>query len=447
MKRLLFVAIMTLCLTGGAMAQTYFYVNKANGSNRNDGKTPATAVKNIQKGIDLASDGDYVLVAEGNYFGTLDCGNINITKPVCIFGGYSSDFSTRDVLKYRTMVQPNATSNGTQKGQGTIWITSVVKPNAQVVIDGLIMDRGNSISYNARGEGKPEGVETPMMNPIGTEGKGGPNMDEKVFTAETSMIYLNGQSGVVNSTNITIRNCAFINAPNHAVNGMLKAGSMTVENCVFVNVRMDVMDVRGADNKVMTPIVFRNNTVLFSWSRTKDLGDMGYGFRMNPGTCCTLQNNIMGFCTFAAIDRTHIDSDNNREAQRTDVVEDNIFFLNRQTDLTIPGGGMFTRVKCEDFDDVEQLSKTSGNKSLTDPSVFKGVLDEAYVNGFLNVSYSESTSYDANSTANTFRQAMGMNMTGTMKSSASMYANRYPWQKALLLFGAMKDCGAQEIKN
>ena len=118
-------------------------------------------------------------------------------------------------------------------------------------------------------------------------------------------------------------------------------------------------------------------------------------------------------------------------------------FLNRITDLTIPGGGMLTRVKVEDFDDVEAIAECSGNKSLTDPALFKGKIDEPYLNGFLSVSYKETTSYNPNSAANTFRSAMGMNMTGTMSSSVSMCFNRYPWQKALDVFGAVPGCGAQ----
>ena len=98
------------------------------------------------------------------------------------------------------------------------------------------------------------------------------------------------------------------------------------------------------------------------------------------------------------------------------------FFLNKQTDLTLPGGGMFLRVSVNDFDDVEQLAKVSGNKAVTDPSIFGGAINEAYLKGFLNAAYKENTSYDPNSAANTFRQALGMNQVGTMNSSATMFA-------------------------
>ena len=40
-----------------------------------------------------------------------------------------------------------------------------------------------------------------------------------------------------------------------------------------------------------------------------------------------------------------------------------------------------------------------------------------------------------------------MNMQGTETVRVSMYANRYPYEKAFDLFGAVKDYGAQGIKQ
>lgn len=288
------------------------YVSKANGNNGNDG-TKNSPYKNLQKALDKAPAGSTIMVAEGNYYGLLNSGNINITKPVTIIGGYNSDFSERNILKYRTMIQPTPESNGSHTIKGTISLTSIVAPNDKVVIDGLIIDRGNTVSYNKAGKGRPEGVESPQMNPIRTKGLGGADLKyAETFTKESPKIYFNGDKGIVNNVNVIIRNCAFINAPNYAILDMLKAGSLTVENCIFVNVRMATMDVRGSDPKVMPPITLRNNTILFSWSRLLDLASMGYGYRMQPGTCNTLENNIIGCSVFSGIDRTHIDSDKNR---------------------------------------------------------------------------------------------------------------------------------------
>ena len=200
--RLTMWIVSAILYAAGATAQgQVIYVSAAHGANRNDG-SKASPVKNIQKAIDMASDGATIYVAEGNYYGTMNSGNINVTKPVKIMGGYSNDFSTRDVLKYRTMVQPSHESNGTQNGQGTMQI-KVQKPGSEVVIDGLLFDRGNSIAYNARGEGKPQGVESPMMQPIGAKGIGGPDLKTPdVLTSQTAQIYLENPK-----CNLTIRNC------------------------------------------------------------------------------------------------------------------------------------------------------------------------------------------------------------------------------------------------
>ncbi len=434
-----------LAVASLAQAAETLYVSRNTGNNRNAG-TKEAPFKNLQKALDVAQDGATILVAEGNYYGLMNCGNIIIKKPVTIMGGYSADFSKRDILNTPTMIQPTATSNGTSKGSGTIQICSVVAPKGQVVIDGLIMERGNSISYNAAHEGQPEGVDCPLMNPIGTKGIGGEDLTEQqVLTSETNMIYFDGKNGIINNTNVIIRNCAFINAPSYGIVGLLK-GSLTVENNIFVNVRMAAMDVRGSDPNVMTTVNFKNNTVMFVWSRKKDLGDMGYGFRYIPGTSCNVENNIFGCACYAALDRTHIDSNKAREAKRVDGAINNIFFLNRLADLSLPGGGKLLRIRVDDFEDVEALANVSGNKTMSDPSVFKGKINAAYLKGFLTMKSTESLSVDYTSTANQFNSALGLNIQGTGKTTATMFANRYPWKEALKLFGAMSNYGAQTPK-
>ena len=435
MKKTLFMLLAAMLFTVAASAQTY-YVSKSTGSNRNDGSKDAP-FKNIQKAIDAVPEGATIYVAEGNYFGTLDKGNIPVTKCVKIYGGYNTDFSQRDVLKYRTMVQPNAASNGTASGLGTM----IIKTNnakEEVVIDGILFDRGNSISYNAKGEGKPEGVDCPMMNPIGTSGKGGANLDEQVLTTETREIYFDNPT----FKQITIRNCAFVNAPNYGIGGQFR-GKALIDNNIFINNRMIACDIWGGDANINMEVEFCNNTVLFTWSRLKDMGDMGYAFRFNNRTDSYVHHNILGCSVFAALDRGRTDTPKDREAMKVTTSEHNMFFLNKRGDLALPGGGMFMMVNCEDFEEVEQLAEIDGCVRLKDPSVLKGKINEAYLNGFINASYKETLNSNPNSPENQFRSAMGMNQTGTMTSSATMFANRYPFEDALKMFGAVQGYGAQ----
>ncbi|MCL1974235.1 MAG: DUF1565 domain-containing protein [Bacteroidetes bacterium] len=427
-----------MCITLGQATAQDLYVSASTGNNRNDG-SKTTPFKNLQKAIDVASDGATIYVAEGNYYGLLDKGNIDITKPVKIMGGYSSDFSARDVLKYLTMIQPTPASNGTASGQGTVNI-STKTPGSVVVIDGLIFDRGNSISYNARGEGKPDGVESPMMNEIGAAGIGGPDLaTPNVLTKQTSTLYLNNPM-----CDLVIRNCAFINAPYYGIIGGWGGKKAEITNNIFIGCRFASVEIRGTMANAPGDVFFSYNTVLFTWSRLKDYGDMGYGYRYMPGANHYVTHNIIGLSIFSGLDRGHSDSNKAIEAKRVTTAQNNLFFLNKQGDLALPGGGMFLMVWVDQFEDVDQLAKADGNKSLTDPTVFKGIINEPYLNGFLAASYKETTNVDRNSPANQFRSALGMNIQGTMKSSSTMFANRYPWREALKFFGAINGYGAQK---
>ena len=60
-------------------AGNVWYVSRTSGSNANDG-SKERPFKNIQKAVDVASQGDVIRVAEGNYYGLLNCGNIKSTR-------------------------------------------------------------------------------------------------------------------------------------------------------------------------------------------------------------------------------------------------------------------------------------------------------------------------------------------------------------------------------
>jgi len=286
-------------------------------------------------------------------------------------------------------------------------------------------------------------VESPMMNTIGTAGIGGADLTTKnVLTKQTGTLWLDNPS-----CDIVIRNCAFINSPFYGIIGMWGGKKIEIENNVFVSCRFAGVDVKGSQAAFSGEVFFKNNTVLFTWSRLKDLGDMGIGFYFRPGTTYHLSYNIIGLSINAGLDRAVSDSNKAKEEARITNVENNIFFLNKLGDLAVPGGAKNLFVKAEDFEDIEKLTKVDGNKRLTDPSVFKGAINEAYLNGFLAASYKETTNVDRDSPANQFRAAMGMNIQGQITSSVTMFANRYPWTDAIKLFGAMQGHGAQEIEN
>ena len=120
--------------------------------------------------------------------------------------------------------------------------------------------------------------------------------------------------------------------------------------------------------------------------------------------------------------------------------------MNKQADVTLPGLGTFEYVWVKDFEDVDRFNSAEGNEELKDVAPLKNVLNKAYLAGFLNAAYKEKTDYDPNSPANEFRRAMGMNQTMTVQTDVSMFANKYPQNDAVKLFGAVKGFGAQAIK-
>ena len=386
---LLAVAALLAAPKAGAAGKTW-YVSQASGSNRNDG-TKENPFRNIQKAVDAASHGDVIRVAEGNYYGMLNCGNIKVNKGVSIFGGYAPDFSERDILRYRTYIQPTATSNGSASGQGTIQI-DVRESGTLVELDGLIMDRGNSVAYHPRGEGRPQGVDSPMMQPIGSAGVGAPGVpEEKVYTTETAIVYINTGA----RCDVTIRNCAFLNGPNFGLLGSTFASKVTVDNCVFVNIRMAAVELRGASAATNSTTQFTHNTILFTWSRLKDFGDMGYGYRFLPRMDSRVVSSIIGCTVDVALDRSLVDTPAAGAAVEA-TCENTLFFLNRP-------------------DEGSQRAGT-GNREV-DPSIFGDRINAAYLAGFRGATATTPTE--------------------------KMFANHYPVEDALKLFGAVPGYGAQ----
>ena len=84
-----------------------FYVNIEKGSARGAGTIEAP-MKDIQKAIDSAADGDVIRIAQGNYLGTMDRGWIQIKgKYISLEGGWNDDFTERNPVRYITRIQPS----------------------------------------------------------------------------------------------------------------------------------------------------------------------------------------------------------------------------------------------------------------------------------------------------------------------------------------------------
>ena len=435
-------ALAVAAIAAMAASAADIYVSLSTGKKKNAG-TKEAPLKNLWHALQKAEDGDTIHLAEGIYPGNAKCNWFLIDKAVSVIGGYAKDFAVRDPLKFRTMFQPlneNNDKKGTGLGIFTIDFTKRpgMKPagKTDMVFDGLIFDDGQAQSYHPV-KGKPDGVETGMW--LEPPAKG----NTPFPSAKRYLVY----SATANRAegDITFRNCLFLNAGNIAMNLNWYKGKVKMENNVFCNNLMVGANVYSSNPQPgAVEWEFEKNTVLFTWSRTSELSDMGFGIRTTANVKSEIEDNIIGLSVLTGWDNTKgLDKTKKIEAKG------NVFFLNRQSDAQVTKSPSVVKVKVDDFeDDLEGnygIEKAEDNVGLADPKVFNGRLNTAFLNAFLSMKYSESATLDAGK-LNAFRQAVGLPMQGTIVSKVDMFGNRYPLEDALKLFGAMEGKGAQAIK-
>ncbi len=413
------------------------YVSLSSGKNKNAG-TKETPLKNIWKAVEKAQSGDVIHVAEGNYPGKMKCGWVQLDKPVSLIGGYSPDFTVRDPLKHKTMFQPKNDQND-KKGSAMALLRIDFKNQKgfKMLIDGLIFDDGFASSYHET-KGKPEGFDTGMW----LEGPAMNKLRDKFPSANRYSLF--ATLGYGTAGELEIRNCTFVNGSNFGVNINWFEGEVKMKNNVFCNNRMigaNVQSSNGQPGKVKWE--FENNTVLFTWSRLNDLADMGFGVRVNANVEAEIENNIIGLNVLTGFDNTK----GNGKTKKIQL-DGNVFFLNRESDvqMTVSPSVAKVRVDCfEDLEGTDGIESIEDNVDLADPKVFADRINAKYLNSFLSMKYSEATKLDEGK-CNGLRSVLGLPLQGTIKTTCDMYANRYPMEDALKLFGAMEGKGAQVIK-
>ena len=414
-----------------------WYVSQANGKKKGPG-TKEAPFKTISDAVKKAAPGDVIHIAAGKYVGKLGASEIIIDKAVSLVGSYSPDFSQRSVAQFPTLIQPANDKNDT-KGQTVLKLDPPAGKGPDMLIDGIVIDQSYMNSYHTV-KGKPEGVETGMW--LQPPAKGA---NDKFGSADVYSIYKETKNRY--EGNITVQNCVIANSGNFGINISHYAGEIKILNNLFVACRMMSCAVSCSRNqKGAVAVEFANNTVLFTWSRLDDLKDMGYGFECMSKVTSNIHHNIFGFNIYAGVK-----NDKGDPKSKKIKLDNNIFFLNKIADVTAvkSPNQLKLRVDDEAFEDMSDfpgMASVEGNVSLKDPAVFKGIINGAYLTGFLNVTYSEKTDYDENSPANVFRSAMGMNKVGKITTKVSMFGNRYPLAEVFKLFGAVKTHGAQPIK-
>ena len=69
---------------------------------------------------------------------------------------------------------------------------------------------------------------------------------------------------------------------------------------------IEVRGTGGSSKPVKVEIL--NNTILFTWSRLRDMGDMGYAVRGMTAANYVIKGNILGLSVFSGLDLTRVDS-------------------------------------------------------------------------------------------------------------------------------------------
>ncbi len=379
------------------------------GANKNPG-TKDSPYKEFDKAINEAGDYDKIYIAEGVYFGNFEVGYFEIKKPMEIYGGFNADFSKRDPINTPTIIRTKPKS-GSGK-QTIIYITET----QDVVIDGLMIDMGEQNSYN---QNAPEGVETGYLNLTNTGG-----------TPQRSAIRIVGN-------NVTIRNNTFINISYGGVSIAQRQnmpGKILIDNNVFINVAHSGIDcgVLTSPRQDAKEIEITNNTFAFTYGTTFVNNNLGCAIWLKPNAVYNIHNNIFSYASDAAI--RFLDYNG-----ATLHLNNNLFVNNRQNDVHTSIHNKRVYITVEQFEDVDFVASLEGNKRL----IQKLPLNQAYLSHFINMAAEVAMEYDPNSDWNQIRSILGLPQQATGTAKISFFANKYPWQESLKLFGAVEGYGAQ----
>ena len=428
-----------------------YYVS-VNGKSRGaDGLSVETAKKDIQAVLNIIKEnnesGAVIRVSEGNFLGATNAGYIEISSWVTLEGGWNADFTERDPFKYITRIQPTQEQLGTNGSKGLITISGLddvmaKKPKGTLIIDGIMLDQGLEAYYmpndpkDERNGCPSEAFETGRM------------VDAVPPQVQHQGIYSQGWI----AGNVIIRNCLVANCTMFGMQFSTRCGEVEIYNNVIISNRYGGVRIQGGDkNGEASHINFHHNTVAFSWCRDKYMEDMGYGYEYMTLVSADVHHNLFIGNNYAAVARTHALSgpDAPIEAKRITNLYDNYYYINA-ADMQLPskGGGKWTNVKCTDIEDMvdeKTLPKAENNLRMADNDPALDAFDQDYLEGVANLKIiASSQSFNRNSASNQLRAATGQNMQGSEIRRVSMYGNRYNFDKAMKLFGAKANYGAQK---
>lgn len=421
---------LALLLLSGGLLRADIYVSQATGDNQNPG-TRAKPVREIDRAIALAGPQDRILLAGGTYTGTFGVGFLESDKPLKLLGSWDEGFAVRNIQATPTVFQPGNEAGGKAR-KAFLKFTKAIDGT---LVDGIVFDMGQRNAYSPK-EGLVPGLETGrLLRATERPPVGNSTVEEPILQVLSS-----AQGG-----NLTIQNCVFVNGASFAIQGGLREGTFRVLNNVFMANRMAAVEIYGTcaakGGPGATPrcgeVEIAHNTVLFTWSRQKDMMDMGYGIRVMTKCGYRIHHNVIGGSVLAGIDHSRFNPDGWLS------LEDNVFFANKKGDLEYSrASNTKLNIPVAQFGDLN-FASVKGNRQEIPGAL---PIAKAYLAAFLDASYTEQVDFRPDSPANLWREAMGLNKQGKIASQVTMFMNRYPWRETLKLFGAVKGAGAQAFR-
>ncbi len=334
--------------------------------------------------LEKVGPGDSVHVAEGEYVGKLKTGRFKIGAPyVSLLGGYDADFKERNPWKHPTRLLAPAEYKGRRDG----YVVEGTDDHTGAVVDGFVFDRATDNQYK-------------------------PNGDLDYDNSEKQEHLWLSRPGCV------VRNNLFVNG----AEGAIRIGSgNTLENNLILNHHVRAVVVQRGHGTA--PVVFKNNTLAFSWDLRFGQGNgrNGHLLSVENGVSAIIDANIFEFADNDAL---------RLMADPADVeLTNNTFNHNLWSNVMRPQDNQSvddkTFAQLKDF----KFKKLAGNQVVSaglpvDQTWFDAYLSRtAYVPGKVSMD-----------DWNQLRELLGQPVLATGGKGPEGFMPRYPWQKALQLF-------------
>jgi len=210
-------------LTARPRGRDWFIVMGAAGGNGSKEKP----FKDPWQALEKCESGDFIHIAEGEYYGKLKIGTWKIdTTYISLIGGYDKEFKKRNPWTHPTRFFCPPDYKGTMRGGYTI---EGEGDHTGAVVDGIIFDKLTNNAYHPNGD---------------------IDRDRSDAREHLWLFY----------PNVTIRNCVFLNGNGGALR---VCNGSTIENNIFIN--HNIRTIKMSKGHTTSPSTIRNNTLMFAW--------------------------------------------------------------------------------------------------------------------------------------------------------------------------------------